>query len=217
MGRRVEYRGFEEAREFARALSLRSKEEWTLFSKGELPGKPAKPGDIPARVDKIYKGKGWSGFDDFLGTKRSKELRKSFRTYEYARSHVRRLKLLHQQDWESYLRGEKPHLAKLPPEIPTDPEAVYSGKGWVSWADFLQDRYTPTVVEQRDFHSARSFSHALKLRSIQEWERFRNGEMPEKGPCPEDIPVWPPHTYKDKGWMNWADWLGLHIGLKEKS
>ncbi len=214
MGRKIQYRSFEDAREFARALNLRNKEEWTRYAKGELANKPAKPQDIPSRVDKIFRGKGWCGFDDFLGTKRTREIEHNFKPFEQARAWCRKLNLNNHQDWQSYVRGDRTELAQLPEDIPSNPEEIYSDQGWVSWPDFLNDRYTPMVVSSRCYEEAREYVRSLGLQSIQEWERFRNGQMRAKGTCPEDIPVWPPHAYKSSGWTNWSDWLGLTIARR---
>jgi len=214
MGRKINYRPFEEAKEFARDLKLRNKDEWSRFAKGELSGKPPKPQDIPSRVDKIYKGNGWQGFDDFLGTQRSKELRSTYRTFEHSRAYCRKLNLSNQQDWQNFIRVENENgnnKPKLPHDIPLNPDEIYETKGWLNWPDFLNDRYTPAVISYRDFRSARSFARTLELTSIQEWEDYRNSSEE----CPEDIPVWPPSAYNVKGWVNWADWLGLTIGAKK--
>lgn len=207
--KRDQYRSFEEAREFARGLMLRNKEEWTRFAKGEYPDKGTKPRDIPARVDKIYKGGGWAGFEDFLGTKRVRDRKRPLRSYEQARGYARSLKLQNQSEWEAFVKGERPKLGKMPEEIPLNPEEYYAGRGWISWADFLNEFYTPVVVENRDFRDARSFVRKLGLKNIREWEAYRNGERQDLGACPEDIPVWPLHAYKDSGWVNWNDWLGI--------
>ena len=54
---------FEDAREYARSLKLRTYKEWLLFIK-----KQGLPKNIPTNPDKAYKGKGWRGVADWLGT-----------------------------------------------------------------------------------------------------------------------------------------------------
>lgn len=211
-GRRIEYRDFESAKEFCKTLNLKNKDEWTRYAKGELPDKEPKPKDIPSRVDKIYKGCGWAGFDDFLGTKKSKELKKSFKSFEQARNFVRNLNLKTEEEWAQYLNGELTDKPKLPADIPANPEDVYSGKGWVNLTDFLSDHYQPNVIGTMPFEEAREFVHSLKLKSIQEWESYRNGDLGSLPACPTEIPVWPPHSYKNNGWTSWKDWLNLSFG-----
>ena len=213
-GRKIEYRSFESARDYCKALNLRNKDEWTRYAKGEMPDKEQKPKDIPSRVDKIYKGQGWEGFDDFLGTKKAKELKKSFRSFEKARALVRNLRLTSVDQWNDYIEGKLEDKPKLPADIPTNPEEVYHNKGWLNITDFLSDHYQPEVVQQMPFDKAKEFAHSLNLKSIQEWESYRNGHMPEKETCPSEIPVWPPHAYKNNGWVSWTDWLNLSFGRK---
>ena len=56
MPAKVQWRDFEEAREFARGLGLRGVEEWRAWAKtGE------KPKDIPASPPKVYMGQ-WAGW-----------------------------------------------------------------------------------------------------------------------------------------------------------
>ena len=58
------YRSFESCRAFARGLGLRSSTEWHTWSRDS--GK--RPADVPSHPDRMYKGKGWKGYGDWLGT-----------------------------------------------------------------------------------------------------------------------------------------------------
>ena len=209
-GRKIQYRDFEEAREFARSLNLRNKDEWTRYAKGELEGFEPKPKDIPSRVDKIYKGNGWIGFDDFLSSQKNKEVRKNFRSFEQSRNFVRSLRLGREENWRLYIEGKlKADKGTLPADVPPNPEEIYRDKGWIGWSDWVSDHYAPETVEYKNFDDAREFVKTLNLKSIHEWEAYRNGEDHSRGPCPKDIPVWPPSAYKNNGWTSWGDWLGL--------
>jgi hypothetical protein len=64
------YRPFAEARAWARGLGLRGKREWQAYCAGRLEGKPPKPADVPSAAHLIYKGEGWKGIPDWLGTDR---------------------------------------------------------------------------------------------------------------------------------------------------
>lgn len=216
-GRKIDYRNFEDAREFARSLDLRNKDEWTRYAKGELEGHDPKPKDIPSRVDKIYKGKGWAGFDDFLSSKKVKEIRKSFKSFDAARNFARALKLTTEEDWKEYLEGKGPASKfPLPIDVPPQPDDIYKDKGWCGWKDWLSDHYSPDPIVYQSFEEARAFVQNLKFKNIHEWESYRNGEDKVRGECPKGIPVWPPRAYKEKGWESWGDWLGLTIGKKKR-
>ena len=57
------FRSFAAARAFARSLGLTGKTAWGAWCKGG-----ARPADIPADPRRTYKGKGWAGYGDWLGT-----------------------------------------------------------------------------------------------------------------------------------------------------
>ena len=63
----MNYRSFDEARQFARALNLKSRTEWNLFCKNQIIGKSDKPEDIPKTPWTVYQDKGWAGMNDWLG------------------------------------------------------------------------------------------------------------------------------------------------------
>lgn len=53
------------------------------------------------------------------------------------------------------------------------------------------------------FEDAKKIILELKLKSNSEWRAYC-----KSGQKPQNIPVNPDRTYKEKGWMNWTDWLG---------
>jgi hypothetical protein len=62
------YRSFEEAREFARSVGLKSRAQWIRFCREQTRGKGRLPEDIPAKPERVYANKGWAGMSDWLGT-----------------------------------------------------------------------------------------------------------------------------------------------------
>jgi superfamily II DNA or RNA helicase len=66
------YRPFHDARTFARSMNLKNVSEWRAFCKGLVHGKERLPSDIPANPWQTYKGKGWKGCGDWLGTGRKR-------------------------------------------------------------------------------------------------------------------------------------------------
>ncbi|RJP78608.1 MAG: hypothetical protein C4522_12595 [Desulfobacteraceae bacterium] len=55
----------------------------------------------------------------------------------------------------------------------------------------------------RPFEEAREFARSLNLISVTQWREYN-----KSGNKPDDIPVTPDITYKDKGWKGYGDWLG---------
>jgi hypothetical protein len=102
-----------------------------------------------------------------------------------------------------------PHLGRLPNDIPAEPGRAYADEGWSGFGDWLG---TGTIAarlrKHRSFTMARAYARSLKLKSGSEWRAFCNGEMPEKGKLPEDIPAAPNSAYATQGWAGMGDWLG---------
>jgi hypothetical protein len=205
----MEFRPFEEAREFVRSLGLRSYTEWRFFCKGEMPEKGLKPDDIPAGPAQFYKRKGWVSWGDWLGTDRVADQLKEFRPFEESREFARSLKLKTFSEWRAFSKGEMPDKGLRPDDIPGSPAKVYKGKGWISWGDWLGTGFPSRSRRTRPFEEARKFARSLGLKSMAEWKSFCKGEMPEKATLPDDIPRAPQQTYTRRGvWVSWADWLG---------
>jgi len=55
----------------------------------------------------------------------------------------------------------------------------------------------------RSFKEARKFVHKLKLKNATDWSNYC-----KSGKRPQDIPTRPDKIYKNKGWVNWKDWVG---------
>ena len=123
----IEYRPFEEAREFVRSLRLNNQSEWQEYCvSGE------KPKDIPSAPGEIYRNQGWAGFGDFLGTGNVPFYTRKFMPFEEAKEFVRSLGLKNEYEWKQYCRsGEKSY------DMPSRPQIKYADDGWISYADFL--------------------------------------------------------------------------------
>jgi superfamily II DNA or RNA helicase len=206
------YRSFQKARAFVRSLALKNTTEWRKFCRGALPEKGTRPMDIPVNPDQTYAYKGWKGYGDWLGTGVIAPRLRKYRPFVDARLFARQLNLRSGDEWNAFCRGLMPQLGKLPEDIPANPNQTYSRQGWVGMGDWLG---TGTIAnyrrEYRSFREARAFVRGLGLRSRDEWNAFCQGEMPEKGTLPPDIPMAPHSRYADQGWSGMGDWLGTGI------
>ena len=183
-----EWRDFEEARDYARTLGLKSVKEWSEWSKSGN-----RPPDIPSHPERDYKGEGWKGYVDFLGYGPAGE----WRGFEEARDYVRSLGLKSQKEWQEWSKS-----GNRPPDIPSHPERDYKGEGWKGYVDFLG--YGP-AGEWRGFEEARDYVRSLGLKSVKEWQEWSNSKS---GGRPRDIPSRPDRTYKGEGWNGYVDFLG---------
>jgi hypothetical protein len=187
---------FEKAREFTRKLGLKSRKEWEEYCKS---GK--KPREIPVFPNdaKIY-ASNWTGWGDWLGTG-TVEIQNHVMNslpFDEAREFTRKLKLKGYADWVKYRKS-----GTRPKGIPSNPQRVYKKdfKGYVDWLGNEEIRITKYLF--KDFEDAREFVRSLKLLGEKEWKQYcKSGEKPD------DIPVVPWNTYKNKGWIGVGDWLG---------
>ena len=81
---------------------------------------------------------------------------------------------------------------------------------WVNMGDWLGPGYVPPRLrEYCSFVEAREIVRSLGLENGKEWRLYCKGNLESiNEKCPEDIPKKPQIIYKDKGWVDWYDWLG---------
>ena len=190
----MQFRPFTEARSYARSLGLKSRTEWNTFWKS---GKC--PSDVPAAPWKTYRGAGWRGMGDWLGTGTVAPRLRIYRPFEKARTFVQSLRLKSRAAWTSYCAG-----GNCPGDIPSKPGRVYQTDGWLGWGDWLgTGTVAPRLRRYRRFDEARAFVQSLRLNSGAQWRDYW-----ASGQCPSDIPAAPHYVYADSGWKSMGDWLG---------
>ncbi len=210
----IKYRSYEGAREFARSLGLKRKDDWRAYLDREVSAHIPLPDDIPAAPDKTYRraeyGAKWSGWGDFLGTGRIslQEKKKNMWPYNKACAWVQKLGLKTAKDWCRYVAGEFKDLPSLPLNIPKKPDQAYSE--WKNWRAFLGSQISKfdSTREFWLFEPARAFVHRLGLKNQKDWQDYCAGKRLDLPPKPSTIPSNPLKKYKDLGWKNLKDWLG---------
>jgi superfamily II DNA or RNA helicase len=220
LGTKPIYRSFKKAREYIHSLGFKSKDDWTIYKESS-----ERPQDIPGKPSQVYSGKGWKSLSDWLGV----ENYQLFRSFEEARNFSRSLKFHSQKQWKDFCEAgalwkevessrryegrrkktkkyrnwglKKPKIR--PADIPHNPEIVYKDVGWKSYNDWLGTEIH-LHLPCRPFEEARMFTRTLNIKSPEKWMSYCQGYSK-----PEDIPIYPEITYKDKGWKGYQDWLGI--------
>jgi len=188
----TDFRSFESARKFTRTLKFNRFDEWKTYCKSAK-----KPEDIPVYPNSAYKNK-WTNWEDWLGTDGKYTKNKKFRSFESSRKFVQTLNIRSKNKYNQYVKSEK-----FPKDIPRYPNEIYTNK-WINWGDWLgHERIADQLKQYRDFESARKFVRKLGLKSQSEWREYY-----KSGNKPDDIPANAYNSYRDKGWINWGDWLG---------
>ena len=136
--------------------------------------------NVPSAPNETYKDNGWTGWSDFLGNRQ-------YLSFEEARNYAWSLGFTKKSQWDA-------NKENLPENIPRTPQKVYKNKGWADWHNWLGHRqFLP-------FKEARNYARSLGFSGTKEWFNFAER--------PKNIPKYPNKDYKNKGWIDWFDWLG---------
>jgi len=186
---------FEEAREIVHKLKFRNTKEWREYIL-----KNKRQFDIPAKPDMIYNGKGWVSFGDWLGNNNIANQKKVFWNLHDARKFVHSLNIKNQKQWKEYTKSNN-----FPDYLPVSPDQIYKDKGWKNFGDWLGTKFIASQNrEYLSYAEARNFIHSLKLKSFKEWQKYC-----KSGKKPENIPTAVHRIYKNEGWIDMIDWLGI--------
>jgi superfamily II DNA or RNA helicase len=123
----------------------------------------------------------------------------SWRPYEEAVNFVCNLGLNSQIEWRGCAKTKK-----IPEDIPRDPYGVYKNKGWVNWGEWLgTGTIAPQLKKYLKYNKAVSIVRKLGIENKAEWRKYILD-----GKLTENIPRNPDGVYKNKGWIDWGEWLG---------
>lgn len=201
---RKDFLPFEKAREFVRALNLSTSRDWIMYTRSGM-----KPNNIPATPLKSYPDE-FKGYSDWIGITRLTNKRKGelFLKYEDARSYALGLNFKTKQEYENWSR-----TGNRPEKIPSRPDYIYKGKGWINWYEWLVG--SPYVTDDEfkkqyniqdkpkkfvSFLVAQDLARDINLNSKEEWYQYI------KDNNPEGLPIKPQEFYKEK-WISWEDFL----------
>jgi signal recognition particle subunit SEC65 len=113
-------------------------------------------------------------------------------TYEEAQQAVRMLGINFQTE---YLKQQR---HKEDPRLPGHPQEYYKDKGWVNWPEFFgrkRPEYYPTYEEAQQ---------AVRILGIKNATEYVKQKRFKEDPR---LPSNPHRYYKDKGWVDWPEFL----------
>ena len=199
---------FDEARTYARGLNLNTRNEWYAWAKNG-----SRPSNVPTDPRDAYMDAGWQGWGDWLGTgnlrgktgpdsatcRRRNERGNIYRDFYQAREYAQSLNIKNQIEWKEWANS-----TTRPSDIPKNPAYHYKERGWQGLGDWLgTGSLRPADRRFLSYAEAKTFAIRLELRDRITWV-----EWAKSGARPVSIPALPELYYKDKGWINWRDWLG---------
>ena len=185
---KLNWRPFEDARTYARSLKLRNYKAWrNLILLNQ------KPADIPVVPSDVYED--WISWNDFLGSNYRNWLQ-----FKEAKTYVHSLNLKGEGEWRSFTKS-----SDMPENVPKSPKERYSE--WVSWGDWLG---TGAVASHKlaltwlPFEEARELVRKKGFNSQDEWFEYKK----KSSDFPDNVPKDPFNVYKNKGWIDYPDFLG---------
>ena len=143
---------------------------------------------IPINPEVIYKNEGWISWDDFLIYSEPKVI--NYLSFYDAKNYCQKLNLRTVTQWSKYIEGNQ-----LPTNIPRYPNLKYKNEGWISWEDFLQNYYSfnkikSILINDSNITTKKEYKNAI-----------RSGYLNNRFPIRPDV------KYKNKGWLDWGDFL----------
>lgn len=197
----LDYVEYIDALEIVHLYEFRYQEEWMDLVTGFKPWIKLPP-YIPKEPSKVYQGKGWTSWDEWLNGS------EYWLTFEKAKSIVQECKIEYQQQWYDMfesLRAKNPSFLK----IPRNPDKIYLKHGWISWENWLLR--TPVPTSYSPFLLARGYARSLRLTEVKQWIESVDRLGHYRYYKSVVVPKYPYYQYKSDGWVDWDDWLGKNI------
>lgn len=183
--------GFNESKLLLKSKKLKTRSEYDKFISKNREYNLAKNPEA-----KFHDTNEWLGWDDYLCTGKINPKRIKKLTFHQAKNITKKLKIKSSAQYFEYKRKKI-----LADNMPSDPKGVYS-KDWKGFADFLGNKPTTQRRKWASFTNCRKWAKSKNFKSVDEYSNSNK---------PIDIPSDPSRIYKNKGWMNWTDFLGNNI------
>lgn len=155
---KVNYLSFEETKNYARELGIKTCTEWAKIKH---------PSNIYKCPNMSFKNKGWTYWRDFLGTN------DKYLSYEEVIKYARGLNFQSSYQW---------NLQKHPKNICKQPHMFFKNKGWTNWNDFLGKKGEKKKINYLSFEETREYARNLNINSSHHWKKIKHPENIFKRP-----------------------------------
>jgi len=187
----VEFMTYNEARDYIRSQGIKTVEEYWIWAKSDN-----RPQNFPYSPWDTYKNRGWTGFNDFVGTPRV--VNKNWMSFDEARAFIQT------QDGVTSLKKFQAWLKTglRPDNFPSHPNRTYKDY-WKGWGHFLGTGVESNRnIQWMTFTDAKAFIQNLNITT---WAEFYEWAKSDKRP--KNFPTNPQTVYKDSGWLGIGDFL----------
>jgi hypothetical protein len=155
---------------------------------------------IPYNPSSFYNDYIWQGWSVFL---RDEIYKKKYKGLYYdfleCKKSIDKYNFLSKSDFFKRI-GQ---IIKEDIRIPYNPSKIYNNE-WKGWVDFLNtDNDIERIENLVEFDVARSFARSLELKMKKQWNSIKFSQLPKGMTKKPDI------LYKNRGWIDWLDFLGI--------
>lgn len=115
-----------------------------------------------------------------------------FILFKEAYNIVKNLNFKNINEWRKWIKENKEY------NIPYNPDVFYKDKGWVNWKHFLNKEFKLDFIT---YDEAKKIVNKKDIKTNIKFKEWIKKNLHTK------IPKAPEITYKNKGWISWADFL----------
>lgn len=189
MAKKKEYWDYETAKDFVAPLGLKSVSDWRKYKISTEFNI-----NLPKNPYGFFKDKGWIDWDDFLGSGVKQNLKINYVSYFEYKKYLMENNIFNINDLKNN---------KLPINFPKDPYTYYKKRGdWVNFKDFFPKNNNSKYLS---YNHGKLFVNKLNLNSTKDWYLYKDSKK-----FNNKIPKAPEKYYKNNGWVDWYDWLGIN-------
>jgi hypothetical protein len=188
---------YKELKKLVNSLSIKSKDEYIKIYKNLISSDGKK---APLNPVTFYGNDIWVNWSSFLNKPIfKKKLNNIYYTYEECKNVIKDKKIFSKSDFTKKIKN----IIIDDIRIPYSPYVTYKNE-WEGWGEFLgTGRIQDNQKQYTSFEDARKWARSLNLKMYKEWRGLDLSKIPA------DIPKKPEKTYKNKGWVDYNDWLGI--------
>jgi very-short-patch-repair endonuclease len=191
-----QYYKYEDLKNLVKSLEIKSKDDYiakykTLISYGLK---------APLNPRTFYGIEIWENWSAFLNKPLHKKNHyKIYYSYLDCKNIIQSKRIKSKTDFAKNIKN----IIHYDIRIPYNPYIIYKSE-WESWGEFLGTGTIQNMLKDWvPFEEARNWARKLDFKMTKEWRYMELSKLPE------GIPTHPDRSYKNKGWVDWYDWLGI--------
>jgi hypothetical protein len=191
------YLSYYELKEYVRINNILTKEQYiNHVSKNYLVGDK----NIPYNPSTFYSKDIWEGWSIFLRNEiYKKNYNGTYYNYGECKEVIKKYNFTSKDNFFKRIKD----IIKDDIRIPYSPSTIYK-KEWEGWIEFLDtDNDIEQITDLVSFEVARDYARSLNLKLQRQWYEIKWIDLP-KGMTKR-----PEKLYRDKGWIDWYDFLGI--------